>query len=570
MTETAAESGGSVDPNAETASMPGESTPPPHPEPSEPAAPVRPAAESVAPPPASTAPTSEKSGEKNDATAADPLPDKEKTEIEDPSSARPGAFETDAPSRSLAEEVARELESAEIAVPLTTGLREFARLEINFNRVLVEGTAATIDLRLSALTVEPLLDVKLDLECPKALAEPVTERFATLERQWPAVSTGEFEMIPRSKGTRLLTCRCSFTQLGRRRTFEGKVPITILAEPSGTNVSLSLSEIGNQVIHGGGGNAGVGAENTVRLHDLVDFSKITTLNDLLGMKLPDAWVPVSLRQTADEPTGTRFIAPSFLREVHPATVLTLTPQRRDGREIPDALVLRVVARSEFYIGRRRDACDLVAWFLPRNDENDQLSRGISKVQAVGTVGSGGITFQVCPDTNGAYFNREPIELGGDGARLEEQARLALGVGPGRKFRIDLQHHPAQGSAPPEAENHRLWPGPAPKEKPVTGCVVLRPTECPPAFRWCIWLFTEAAFGSGKNNPIRLSDAGLASSQGLVHHYRGCFWIENSADEGTEAAVRVNGVRVKAGELVPLAPGMNLELGTQRFRVEVGN
>lgn len=488
----------------------------------------------------------------------------------EPPSGRLGWTDTAHPRTAVAGEVARELAAGEAEVPPTLSAREFVRLEINFNRVLVEGAAATLDVRLSAMTLEPLLDVRLEIESKRALAESIGERLPALEPGRPALLTGEFEIAERSKGTRLLTCRTTFTQLGRRRTFEGKVPATILAEPTGTNVSLSLSEIGNQVVHGDGGNAGLGAENRsdVKLHDLVDFSKITTLNDLLGARLPDNWVTVPWRQIADEPTGARFIAPAFLRTVPPARVLTLTPVEADGRELPGGLPLRLVARAEFLIGRRRDACDLVAWFLPRDEDNDQLTRGISKVQVIGTAGAGGIAFQVCPDTNGAYFNGEALEIDGGDAVLRDQARLSLGASPGKRYRIDLQHYPAEGSPAPEAENHRFWPGPGPEEKPVTGCVVLRPAECPPAFRRCLWLFTEADFGSGEGNPITLPDSGLASSQGLFHHYRGCFWIENSADGRDTAAVRVNGQRLRAGELAPLADGITLELGAARFRVEL--
>ncbi|MCB1087739.1 MAG: hypothetical protein KDM63_11885, partial [Verrucomicrobiae bacterium] len=462
--------------------------------------------------------------------------------------------------------------------PLTVGPRQFVELEINFNQVLVEGAAATIDLRLTGRTIEPLLDVILEIDSKRALEEGITERVALLEHGKPIEIPCEFEMAERSKGTRLVTYRLSFTQLGRRRTLEGKVRTTILAQPSGTNVSLSLSEIGNQVVHGEGGNAGLGAENRaeVRLHDLVDFSKITTLNDLLSAKLPDNWAPVRLRQVADEPTGTRFIAPAFLREVHPARVMTLSPANGEGRVFEGGIGLRVVARSEFFIGRRRDACDLVAWFLPRNEDHDQWTRGISKLHVIGTVGPEGIGFQLCPETNGARFNREEMEVEDGDAILQEQGRLSLGAGPGRRYRIDLQHHAAEGSPAPEAENHRLWPGPAPESKPVTGCVVLRPTEFPPAFRRCLWLFTEAAFGTGAGNPIYLPDSGLASSQGLIHHYRGCFWIENSADAsdgdrrtGDRAApVKVNGQRLRSGELAPLGNGMLVEFGSERFRVEL--
>ena len=58
---------------------------------------------------------------------------------------------------------------------------------------------------------------------------------------------------------------------------------------------------------------------------------------------------------------------------------------------------------------------------------------------------------------------------------------------------------------------------------------------------------------------------LAEIQGRFHHYRGCFWLENLAENGV---VRVDNHSLHPGEIVPLATGQQVTLGSRIFRLKV--
>jgi hypothetical protein len=58
---------------------------------------------------------------------------------------------------------------------------------------------------------------------------------------------------------------------------------------------------------------------------------------------------------------------------------------------------------------------------------------------------------------------------------------------------------------------------------------------------------------------------VAELQGRFHHFRGCFWIENSCADGS---VSVNGQRLQVGDIVPLVTGQIVALGAIEYRVAI--
>jgi len=472
-------------------------------------------------------------------------------------------------SGSIAHEVKQELAAAQqetlIAVSQAAApLRQAAELSINLNRILIEGTGTTLEMKFQCTTSDPLQEVKVQFKSDKALRHPVEESFPIVEQGHPVQQLVEIDFFDRCLGVRLLTCFVTYTQLGRRKSMKGQVPITILKEPAAGNFHLELSNIGNQHISSDGSNAGLGSEHqsSLCLKELVDFGSIRNVNDLLSATLPDNVIAVPLRQTGDVPTGERIISQAFLKKVQPGTVLMLEPVGGIAGTLP----LRLTARTQFLFGRQRDSCDLATWFLPRSPENDELTRCMSKIHLAAFAMDEGIFLRRQPGVASVSLSGVSVGEAEPGTRLQEYGRLSMQAVPGANFVVDMLHHAADGSEPPAAENAHLWPGPAVEAKPaVTGCVICRPVDRRAAFRNCVWLFTEAAFGSGERNPLYLPDSGLASIQGRIHHYRGCFWVENSADTGS---VRVEGQRLRSGELAPLCSGMIVKLGGVEFTVGV--
>jgi hypothetical protein len=473
---------------------------------------------------------------------------------------RPPAEEMDT---ARAEVAAAMEELKEAAGLVTMSRRHSLELVANLNRIFVEGTGVILTFRLTGGTAGPLKDVHLKVSSDKALVQAVDHRATWIEPGQPEEIMIEAELAPNSRGERMLNCEVAFSQLGRRKVMRGMLRLRILKEPSETNLKIDLSNIGNQVVTGES-NAGLGGEqhSNLQIKDLVDFSKIKTLNDLLSAELPDQWTGISLRQVSDEPTGARMIASPFLKKVQEGGVLTLEA----GGDAPG---LRFTARPQFVFGRQRDVCDLVTWFLPRSPENDEFTRSMSKVHVFAAASAQGIFFRTPPETNGATLSTpersRKLRTLEPGEKFEEFARLSMSAGPGVSFTVDILHHEAEGSVPPTADNDALWPGPPVEEKFATGCIVLRPVHRPPAFRNCLWLFTEAAFGSDEGLPLYIPDPGLASVQGRIHHYRGCFWVENSAPGN---AVSVDGTVLRPGELAPLCTGMKVRLGKMEFTARV--
>jgi len=479
--------------------------------------------------------------------------------------ARLAATDTAGSAAKAAESASAEVGAAleELKEFVTLSRRNTFELAANLNRVYVEGTGVILTFRLTGGHAGPLQHVHLKVSSDKALVIAVEHQITRVDPGCQEEIMLEAELAPSSRGERMLTCEIAFTQLGRRKVMRGTLRLRILKEPSETNLKIDLSNIGNQVVTGES-NAGLGGEqhSNLQIKDLVDFSKIKTLNDLLSAELPDQMVTILLRQISDEPTGARMIAPPFLKRVQQGRVLTLDP----GGGAP---VLRLTARPQFAIGRQRDACDLITWFLPRDPENDEFTRGMSKTHVVAAATNQGIFFRTLPETNGATLSTpersRKLRTDEPGEKFEEFARLSMSAGPGVFYTVDMHHHEAEGSVPPAADNDSLWPGPGVEETFATGCVVLRPVQHAPAFRHCIWLFTEAAFGSDEGLPLYIPDPSLASIQGRIHHYRGCFWVENSAPA---AAVRVEGTLLRVGELAPLCSGMKLRLGKMDFCAQV--
>ena len=81
----------------------------------------------------------------------------------------------------------------------------------------------------------------------------------------------------------------------------------------------------------------------------------------------------------------------------------------------------------------------------------------------------------------------------------------------------------------------------------------------------VWLLTDTAFGTNHANPLVLDWPELDEIQGRFHHYRGCFWIENTSENGL---VRVDNLTLPPGSIAPLASGQLLRLGARTFRVNI--
>lgn len=78
------------------------------------------------------------------------------------------------------------------------------------------------------------------------------------------------------------------------------------------------------------------------------------------------------------------------------------------------------------------------------------------------------------------------------------------------------------------------------------------------------VFRSATLGSAETDAVELPAADAAESQARVLHLGRAFWLEHLRED---AATQVDGQPLGAHELLPLAPGMELQLGEARVRFE---
>jgi predicted component of type VI protein secretion system len=238
------------------------------------------------------------------------------------------------------------------------------------------------------------------------------------------------------------------------------------------------------------------------------------------------------------------------------TKLKLTPAN------PDAILgIHLVARPIFKIGRSRLDADYVAWFWPRSHSNDERTRHLSRVHVFAEIHDGKFCLRDGGSVGGSNFDGQPLAS----EKWEPIARRATLVMSGEYF-LDVQ--PAASAYPgePVIKNIKLWNGPPESQvPPVAGAVHFSPINTEPAHHLAVWLFTDASFGSSRQNPVALEDQGLAEIQGRFHHYHGAFWLENCSKND---AVRVNYYNLKPNEIAPLINGQLVQIGRINYHVEV--
>lgn len=245
--------------------------------------------------------------------------------------------------------------------------------------------------------------------------------------------------------------------------------------------------------------------------------------------------------------------------------LRLVPERADTvRE------LWLVSGPEFKVGKnhtapdgnRENESDWIAWFWPRNPENDEKTRQISRVHVIlGWLDAGLAGARDNRSKAGSFFDGIPL-ASNDWMPIKGPGQLRLGA----DYLLDLKLFPSALGGEPSVKNLKSLPGlPQPVEVPVRGAIALRPTACPPSFRESYWVLTDATFGTADTNPIHLAYDGLAPVQGRFHHFRGCFWLEAIA---ANEALQVNRSVLHPGELVPMMTDQSIRIGPNTFKVSV--
>jgi hypothetical protein len=269
-----------------------------------------------------------------------------------------------------------------------------------------------------------------------------------------------------------------------------------------------------------------------------------------------------------------------IRETQPEVPVE-APGRPAGLWIPEALIgiaqpglkltfspaagtsageIQFVARAEFRLGRARPLVDLVTWFWPRNPENDERTRRLSKIHVLGGLVEYLPALRDAGSTHGACLEDQP---------LSRETWKPLGHGGlltlGKEYRLEVRPFPSALPASLHIRNLSQWSGPQSGAPPGRGAVRFQPVGTGLTAGQVVWLLSDAELGSNPAKAAVLELPGLAETQGRVHHHCQCFWLESLAPNG---AVRINGRTLQPGEIAPLAGGQKLAIGPVEFRVSV--
>lgn len=443
--------------------------------------------------------------------------------------------------------------------PFGEGECPFA-LYVNFNHALVDGNVSTIGFRVVNEGVTPIENAEIYVSSRGLQGE-------TLLRVRRLAPTAKSDLLAEVEAARsgnfILQLAVAWDQGGQRYAFRGQRPLRIYKTPENSNVVINISDINSNT--GGGANQALGAEyGDVQISNLIEKGAIKTLNDLLEIELPDNFqrIPLELDYEVSHinmavrgATGGLRIPPGHLATVQPATVCTLEPVGVPEPPLP----FRLVARPQFRLGRARAEADFIAWVLPRNPSNDEKSKRVSKVQAIAELTADGIVISDYASANGTLFDNIPLD--DKGTALPRQGRLLLAGA----VEVDFDRIAPASEAGPVIANLRQWAGPDTAPLPQRGAVRFEVVSSDAQPLNAFWLLSDASFGTSRSNALSLADPALAEVQGRIHHFRGCFWIETTANN---SAVQVDHTTLRPGEIVPLASGQQLRLGSRTWRLKL--
>ena len=431
---------------------------------------------------------------------------------------------------------------------------------VNFSRMLVAGHATTMELRVGNTEPQSLEHLEISLES-RGFSDPAASSWRRLAPGQPPAKIIEVE--PVRAGNFVLQVAATWESGGQRFAYRGQRAMRVLQAPESGNIQISIGDIQGNA--GTGANQGLGADyGDVNISNLL--GGIKTLNDLLELELPEKYhvVPLELdyevsRKAFDlhkRQIGEALrIPPALLSTVQPGTICTFEPVHGSALPIP----FRLVARPQLRLGRARAEADFIAWLLPRNPANDERSMRVGKIHTMAETRADGLLIRDNASANGTVLDGQMLDQAG--TLLERRGRLILGGA----VEVEIARFDSSRTGEPPITNLRNWNGPAhqvPRLRGAARCEVLAKEPQPLN---TTWIFTDAAFGTSRSNPIVLEWTELAEIQGRFHHYRGCFWLENLAENGV---VRVDSHSLHPGEIVPLATGQQIVLGSLTFRLKV--
>ena len=271
-------------------------------------------------------------------------------------------------------------------------------------------------------------------------------------------------------------------------------------------------------------------------------------------------------RASDGPRRVVRIPDSLLGTGTQGDLLTLAP-RDGGRPI------RLVARTQFRIGRSRAEADLLTRFLPETPENARRTHELGRVHVFGEIIGGEPTLRdgngTGPSANGSTFDGHPLAAD---APVRVRRRGVLDLAGRYGFEVIPQFATGENFVVENLTDwigaSRLGFGSATGMSPLLGprgAIVFAARAEQPFVRDAVWLFTRVDFTLDEDGGLVWQTSARKNPAAFLH-LGGCFWIVNAGMSRDLA--RVSERLLAPGEAAPLGTDVSLRLGTGEFQVEV--
>ncbi len=258
-------------------------------------------------------------------------------------------------------------------------------------------------------------------------------------------------------------------------------------------------------------------------------------------------------------------------------LLQLVPKVADGTLHRTGSPIHFVARPRFVLGRQRSKSDFVTWFLPESPANQQKTDTISRANTTfflkgnqiwvhdgEALGDGSKKPSVGTIIDGVALTIEPRQL-----NFAKERHLRLGQAG---YELKALHLPAIfPGGPPGAVSvsHDTSSAQATMVLPqrALGCLRLQAVSCREVVAETVWLFSEAALGSGANCAVVLASAGLPTVALRVHFWQGGFWLEIPR-EAAGLPAELDGRSLQPGVACALQAAHQFRLGALHYELKV--
>jgi len=282
--------------------------------------------------------------------------------------------------------------------------------------------------------------------------------------------------------------------------------------------------------------------------------------DLLNAHADTNRIPSPAKEETVAPIRQYHIPEEFLSCARPGTVLNLEPTNSH------VLPVHLTAGPRFTVGRSAAMADFVTRILPENDTNDARTNRLSRVHAVLEIHDRQITLRDGngngPSLNGSVLDGQPLTPNHPTV-LPQRGRLTLG----EEFALDVIPLAAAETPEWQIDNLDAWTGPGEKAVPVPyRALVCRPADGHATTRHGAWLFADVGFAMDAAGRMVWDTRGRGRSPATFHYYRGCFWLRN--DSLAEPVLVGRETVLGRGEILPLAPGQTLRIGSELFAVRI--